>query len=160
MCCTNRLGSQPPGGTEKSGKLDECAVYVDWRVCNPPDAEEYRLPTSQSWLSSQRRHTHTCMGVLSAQRAVKPTMSLKYTVTHSNCSGRTISPAMSCCATGLQTRQWGVSDHASGAAAASAEWLAQRCACRAAIQHLFGAPTTSNKASIATPRVKQLPPYI
>jgi hypothetical protein len=33
---------------------------------------------------------------------VNPTISLKYTVTLSNCSGRTISPAISCWATGLK----------------------------------------------------------
>jgi hypothetical protein len=44
----------------------------------------------------------TCIGVLWAQSAVNPTISLKYTVTLSNCSGRTISPAISCWATGLK----------------------------------------------------------
>lgn len=43
----------------------------------------------------------TCNGVLSADIAVKPTMSLKYIVTESNDSGSTPIPLVSRFATGL-----------------------------------------------------------
>jgi hypothetical protein len=53
-------------------------------------------------LAAGNSYDGTCIGVLWAQSAVNPTISLKYTVTLSNCSGRTISPAISCWATGLK----------------------------------------------------------
>lgn len=71
--------------------LDTVKCIILWKCTLNKDTKYY-----------YKIHYYTCIGVLSEEREVKPTISLKYTVTQANASGFTILPFFSSSATDLR----------------------------------------------------------
>lgn len=71
--------------------LDMVKCIILWKCTLNKDTKYY-----------YKIHYYTCIGVLSEEREVKPTISLKYTVTQANASGFTILPFFSSSATDLR----------------------------------------------------------